>query len=54
MLKCAAMAKCHAFEVAFVMAGSMVNQDHPLGFAFTTAGAEDVHYPLSYNLTDLF
>ncbi|KIJ58398.1 hypothetical protein HYDPIDRAFT_102742, partial [Hydnomerulius pinastri MD-312] len=37
----AAMAKSHAFEGAFVMAGSVVNQDGGLGFAFNTPGAEN-------------
>ncbi|KIK94719.1 hypothetical protein PAXRUDRAFT_11885 [Paxillus rubicundulus Ve08.2h10] len=37
----AAMAKSHVFKGAFVMAGSVVNQDGGLAFAFTTPGAND-------------
>ncbi|KIJ05879.1 hypothetical protein PAXINDRAFT_158908, partial [Paxillus involutus ATCC 200175] len=35
------MAKMHVFEGAFVMAGSVVNQDGGLAFTFTTPGAEN-------------
>lgn len=42
------MAKVHAIEGVFVMAGSVVNQDAGLGVAFATPGAEDVN-----SLTDL-
>ncbi|KIJ12446.1 hypothetical protein PAXINDRAFT_14770 [Paxillus involutus ATCC 200175] len=35
------MAKSHGYKGAFIMAGSMVNQDGGLGFAFTTPEAEN-------------
>ncbi|KAG6376926.1 hypothetical protein JVT61DRAFT_958 [Boletus reticuloceps] len=38
--QCSAMAKSHAFEVSFVMGGSVVNQDASLGRVFSTEGAE--------------
>ncbi|KAI6037228.1 hypothetical protein BKA83DRAFT_16431, partial [Pisolithus microcarpus] len=37
----AALSKAHGIETAFVMAGSIVNQDASLGYAYTTPGAED-------------
>ncbi|KAI6152840.1 hypothetical protein EDD17DRAFT_1490773, partial [Pisolithus thermaeus] len=36
-----ALSKAHGIEMAFVMAGSIVNQDASLGYAYTTPGAED-------------
>ncbi|KAI6022539.1 hypothetical protein PISMIDRAFT_17306 [Pisolithus microcarpus 441] len=36
-----ALSKAHGIEAAFIMAGSVVNQDASLGFTYTTAGAED-------------
>ncbi|KAI6027693.1 hypothetical protein PISMIDRAFT_16098 [Pisolithus microcarpus 441] len=36
-----ALLKVHGIEAAFVMAGSVVNQDASLGYAYTTPGAED-------------
>ena len=42
ILKFAALSKAHGIEAAFVMAGSIVNQDASLGFAYTTPGAENV------------
>ncbi|KAI6098461.1 hypothetical protein F5141DRAFT_1010805, partial [Pisolithus sp. B1] len=35
------LSKAHSIEMAFVMAGSIVNQDVSLGYAYTTPGAED-------------
>ncbi|KIK23452.1 hypothetical protein PISMIDRAFT_10935 [Pisolithus microcarpus 441] len=35
------VAKCHAFEGAFLLAGSVVNQDGGLGYMHTTPGAEN-------------
>ncbi|KIM57318.1 hypothetical protein SCLCIDRAFT_90238, partial [Scleroderma citrinum Foug A] len=37
----AALSKAHGIEVAFIMAGSIVNQDASLGYAYTTPGAEN-------------
>ncbi|KAI5987242.1 hypothetical protein EDD15DRAFT_2174002 [Pisolithus albus] len=36
-----ALLKAHGIEAALVMAGSIVNQDASLGYAYTTPGAED-------------
>ncbi|KAI5988602.1 hypothetical protein EDD15DRAFT_2172337, partial [Pisolithus albus] len=36
-----ALSKAHGIEAALVMAGSIVNQDASLGYAYTTPGAED-------------
>ncbi|KIM65565.1 hypothetical protein SCLCIDRAFT_82417, partial [Scleroderma citrinum Foug A] len=36
-----ALSKTHGIEGAFVMAGSIVNQDASLGYTYTTFGAED-------------
>jgi len=38
----AALSKTHGIEGAFVVAGSIVNQDASLGYTYTTPGAEDV------------
>ncbi|KIK14924.1 hypothetical protein PISMIDRAFT_16908 [Pisolithus microcarpus 441] len=35
------VAKCHAFEGAFLLAGSVVNQDGDLGYMHMTPGAEN-------------
>ncbi|KAI6006970.1 hypothetical protein EDD15DRAFT_2358040 [Pisolithus albus] len=35
------VAKCHAFEGAFLLAGSVVNQDGGIGYMHTTPGAEN-------------
>ncbi|KIM70519.1 hypothetical protein SCLCIDRAFT_100401, partial [Scleroderma citrinum Foug A] len=37
----AALLKTHGIEGAFIMAGSIVNQDASLGYTYTTPGAED-------------
>ncbi|KIM60944.1 hypothetical protein SCLCIDRAFT_26273 [Scleroderma citrinum Foug A] len=37
----AALSKAHGIKAAFVMAGSIVNQDGSLGYAYTTPGTED-------------
>ncbi|KAI6115355.1 hypothetical protein EDD16DRAFT_1441618, partial [Pisolithus croceorrhizus] len=36
-----ALSKAHGIEMAFIMAGSIVNQDASLGYAYTMPGAED-------------
>ncbi|KAI6031036.1 hypothetical protein EDC04DRAFT_2572109, partial [Pisolithus marmoratus] len=36
-----ALSKVHAIKAAFVMVGSVVNQDASLGYVYTTPGAED-------------
>ncbi|KIK16805.1 hypothetical protein PISMIDRAFT_15592 [Pisolithus microcarpus 441] len=35
------IAKCHAFEGAFLLAGSVINQDGGIGYMHTTPGAEN-------------
>ena len=42
ILKFAALSKAHGIEAAFIMAGSIVNQDASLGYAYTTPGVENV------------
>ncbi|KIK17310.1 hypothetical protein PISMIDRAFT_111768, partial [Pisolithus microcarpus 441] len=37
-----ALSKAHGIKTAFVMAGSIVNQDASLGYVYTMPGAEDV------------
>ncbi|KIM55283.1 hypothetical protein SCLCIDRAFT_82006, partial [Scleroderma citrinum Foug A] len=37
----ASLSKAHGIEAAFIMAGSIVNQDGSLGYAYTTPRAED-------------
>ncbi|KIM56686.1 hypothetical protein SCLCIDRAFT_29355 [Scleroderma citrinum Foug A] len=37
----AALLKSHGIEAAFIMAGSIVNQDASLGYSYTMPGAED-------------
>lgn len=44
----------HGIEAAFIMAGSIVNQDASLGFAYTTPGAEDVSSHICRYLTDIY
>ncbi|KAI6042182.1 hypothetical protein EDC04DRAFT_2564591, partial [Pisolithus marmoratus] len=47
-----ALSKAHGIEAAFVMAGSIVNQDASLGYAYTTPGAEDFFVECCHADTD--
>ena len=42
ILQFTAMSKAHGIEAAFIMAGSIINQDALLGYSYTMPGAEDV------------
>ncbi|KAI6105013.1 hypothetical protein EDD16DRAFT_1491886, partial [Pisolithus croceorrhizus] len=47
-----ALSKAHGIETAFVMAGSIVNQDVSLGYAYTTPGTEDFFMECCHADTD--
>ncbi|KAI6101377.1 hypothetical protein F5141DRAFT_1066097 [Pisolithus sp. B1] len=47
-----ALSKAHGIETAFVMAGSIVNQDVSLGYAYTMPGTEDFFMERCHTDTD--
>ncbi|KAI6024285.1 hypothetical protein EDC04DRAFT_2574366, partial [Pisolithus marmoratus] len=48
-----ALSKAHGIEAAFVMAGSIVNQDASLGYVYTMPGAEDFFVECCHADTDV-
>ena len=52
ILQFTAMSKAHGIEVAFIMAGSIINQDASLGYSYTMPGRGCKYFIHMLTLTD--